>query len=664
MRGPLACLFLLLAGSVVAQPAPPDYAQLRSDCADSSDAGRQIRGCDAVLANPNEQASYGVALSNRGHARERNGDLAAALADYDRSIAVDPSFPTAHINRGRVLARLGRLDDAVAALDRSIALENSSWARAERGQIHLARRDWDRAQADLDAALRADPQDVEALAARGRVHLGRGNHGSAEVDFAAALALDPSHAGALQGQEEARRESRVARSASRTSPLDQAAPSTSVAPEQAALRRSMFRTYTLLFPSAPAATIEAATTCAAEALARVPGATRQALIDIDRVMFDRLLAYQRWGMAQTSSELAPSGRCQARLSDGEFGPTRGAPAPATAALNPNNVPRCPISVENYAGNELTCYCQPLLGGIAYGHRTYADLSTVCVAAQHAGAMDFLTGGVVRAVFRSGCASYPGVQTATGLSGQRGRTARAFYFPTVGEGACLSSVSPVSERPWRVLVPVVGAREAFDAPYGRALLDELASVLWDSADKACVQERGLRRDAVRQRAAAFMPDKGQVLLDRYFDGLDLQTVETRLLQRAGSDAAELERLVNDPQLAPMRQAFRVAAQNEAAAIVVEHFDRFAIIRRPLARQVSPLATGDARLLSLLEADGPEAIASKLRGGVPEADLDRIELLQAEAVVALFDTRKDLPADRPSELEAFTGLENELAALCIK
>jgi tetratricopeptide (TPR) repeat protein len=663
MRGPVACLFLLLAGSVVAQPAPPDYAQLRSDCADPSDAGRQIRGCDAVLANPNEQASYGVALSNRGHARERNGDLAAALADYDRSIAVDPSFPTAHINRGRVLARLGRLDEAAAALDRSIALEDSSWARTERGQIHLARRDWDRAQADLDAALRADPQDVEALSARGRVHLGRGNHGSAEVDFAAALALDPSHAGALQGQEEARRGSRVAAPPRRTASLDQPAPSTS-ASDEPALRRSMYRTYTLFFPSAPAATIDAAATCAVQALAGASGATRQALIEIDRILFDRSLAYQRWGMAQTRSEAAPLARCHTRLADGEFGPTGGAPAPATAAPNPNNVPRCPISVENYVGSELTCYCQPLSGGIAYGHRTYSDLSTVCIAAQHAGAMDFLTGGVVRAVFRSGCASYPGVQTATGLSGQRGRTARAFYFPAVGEGACPSSVSPVSERPWRVLVPVVGAREAFDAPYGQALLDELASVLWDSADKACVQERGLRRDTVRQRAAAIMADKGQALLDRYYDGLDLQTVETRLLQRAGSDAPELERLVNDPQLGPMRQAFRVAALNEAAAIVVEHFDRFAIIRRPLARQVSPLATGDARLLSLAEVDTPETVLPKLRGAVPQPDLDRIDLLQAEAVVALFDARKDLPADRPGEWDAFTGLENELAALCIK
>jgi tetratricopeptide (TPR) repeat protein len=661
MRGPLACLFLLLAGSVLAQPAAPDYAQLRSDCADPADAGRQIRGCDAVLANPNEQASYGVALSNRGHARERNGDLAAALVDYDRSIAADPTFPTAHINRGRVLARLGRLDEAAAALDRSIALENSSWARTERGQIHLARRDWDRAQADLDAALRVDPQDVEALSARGWVHLGRGNHGGAEVDFAAALALDPSHAGALRGREEAGRGSRVARAPSRTAPLDQAASSTSVPQDQTALQRSMYRTYTLLFPSAPAATIEAATTCAAEALARVPGATRQALIDIDRVMFDRLLAYQRWGMAQTSSELAPLGRCQTRLSEGEFGPTRGAPAPATSAPNPGNVPRCPIDVEKYAGNELTCYCQPLSGGIAYGHRTYADLSTVCIAAQHAGAMDFLTGGVVRAVFRSGCESYPGVQTATGLSGQRGRTARAFYFPVVGDGACASSAS---ERPWRALVPVVGAREAFDAPYGRALLDELASVLWDSADKACVKERGLRQDAIRQRAAAFIPDRGQALLDRYHDGLDLQTVETRLLQRAGSNAAELERLVNDPQLSPMRQAFRVAALNEAAAIVIEHFDRYALIHRPLKRQVSPLATGDARLLSLSEVDTPETVLPKLSGAVPQADLDRIDLLQAEAVMAIFDARKDLPADRPNELEAFKGLETDLAALCIK
>jgi hypothetical protein len=115
---------------------------------------------------------------------------------------------------------------------------------------------------------------------------------------------------------------------------------------------------------------------------------------------------------------------------------------------------------------------------------------------------------------------------------------------------------------------------------------------------------------------------------------------------------------------MRQAFRVAALNEAAAIVIEHFDRYALIHRPLKRQVSPLATGDARLLGLSEVDTPETVLPKLSGAVPQADLDRIDLLQAEAVMAIFDARKDLPADRPNELEAFKGLETELATLCIK
>jgi hypothetical protein len=78
----------------------------------------------------------------------------------------------------------------------------------------------------------------------------------------------------------------------------------------------------------------------------------------------------------------------------------------------------------------------------------------------------------------------------------------------------------------------------------------------------------------------------------------------------------------------------------------------------------LATGNARLLGLLEVDGPEAVAGKLRGVAPPAELDRIELLQGEAVMALYDARKDLPPDRPSEFEAFAGVENELAALCIK
>ncbi|HYF52969.1 MAG TPA: tetratricopeptide repeat protein, partial [Salinarimonas sp.] len=148
---------------------PPNYAQLRADCADDSDVAKQIAGCDAVLANPGEQTNHGIALNNRGHARERGGDNAAALADYERAIQQDPTYVTAYINRARVLARLGRTDEAIAALDAAIKIEDSGWARYERGRLLAAKRDWARSLADLEEAVRLEPGDAEFQGERDRV---------------------------------------------------------------------------------------------------------------------------------------------------------------------------------------------------------------------------------------------------------------------------------------------------------------------------------------------------------------------------------------------------------------------------------------------------------------------------------------------------------------
>jgi tetratricopeptide (TPR) repeat protein len=167
-----------LAGGPAAPPvaqtppayvAPPHYAQLRADCADPSDVGRQIAGCDAVLANPSEQNNYGIATNNRGAAYERSGDFVRARAEYERAVALDPSYIIAQINRARMLAHAGRHDEALQAFDRVIAREDGGWARLERGRVHAARNDLARALADLDEAVRLMPGDAEAVGERDRV---------------------------------------------------------------------------------------------------------------------------------------------------------------------------------------------------------------------------------------------------------------------------------------------------------------------------------------------------------------------------------------------------------------------------------------------------------------------------------------------------------------
>lgn len=188
-----------------APAAPPrDYAQLRADCADDSEAPRQIAGCNAVLANPGETDNYAIAYNNRGHAEERRGNLPAAVADYDRAIGRDPRYAVAHINRGRVLALMDRYDEALAAIDRSLAIEANLWARLERARIHVRRRDDARAAGELDQIIAADAKFADALIDRARLRARLGDHRRSLEDFEAVLAAEPNNPAAKEGRDLAR----------------------------------------------------------------------------------------------------------------------------------------------------------------------------------------------------------------------------------------------------------------------------------------------------------------------------------------------------------------------------------------------------------------------------------------------------------------------------
>ena len=71
--------------------------------------------------------NYGLALHNLGR-------LDAAVASYDRAIALRPDMAEIYYNRANSLQSLARLDEAVAGYDRAIALRpDMAEAYANRG---------------------------------------------------------------------------------------------------------------------------------------------------------------------------------------------------------------------------------------------------------------------------------------------------------------------------------------------------------------------------------------------------------------------------------------------------------------------------------------------------------------------------------------------------
>jgi tetratricopeptide (TPR) repeat protein len=98
--------------------------------------------------------------------------------------------PAGDFRRGRALIRIRQFERAIADLDRVVAAEpRNAAAYFQRGlaQSNLGR--YDLALADYDRAVEFDPS-AETLNNRGRVHYERGQFAQALADYDRALAID------------------------------------------------------------------------------------------------------------------------------------------------------------------------------------------------------------------------------------------------------------------------------------------------------------------------------------------------------------------------------------------------------------------------------------------------------------------------------------------
>jgi Tfp pilus assembly protein PilF len=113
-----------LAGVVV---VGGNSARLCYQAAESSlrPAQRTLEHCDdAIFDATTIRYDLVASFVNRGIIRYRRGQAAAALADFDRALALDPNQPEACLNKGMVLLQH---DDARAALPLfTVALEHNT----------------------------------------------------------------------------------------------------------------------------------------------------------------------------------------------------------------------------------------------------------------------------------------------------------------------------------------------------------------------------------------------------------------------------------------------------------------------------------------------------------------------------------------------------------
>ena len=119
----------------------------------------RIAACTRQIKSGRWQGhNFAVICNNRGIAYGDKGEPDRAIEDYNRTIALDPTFVLGYNNRGNA---------------------------------YNDKHDYDRAIADYSAALKIEPKFVPALNARGFAYFSKGDLEHAFADYNQALALDP-----------------------------------------------------------------------------------------------------------------------------------------------------------------------------------------------------------------------------------------------------------------------------------------------------------------------------------------------------------------------------------------------------------------------------------------------------------------------------------------
>jgi Flp pilus assembly protein TadD len=123
------------------------------------------------------------------------GRLAEALREYDRALALPPSWSPTHAGRGAVLSRMGRDEEALREFERAVALDpDDAQVRGNLWLLHTRAGRFEAALREIGIAVRLEPLDAQHHAKRGVSLTQGGRLEEAIACHRRAIALDPGTA--------------------------------------------------------------------------------------------------------------------------------------------------------------------------------------------------------------------------------------------------------------------------------------------------------------------------------------------------------------------------------------------------------------------------------------------------------------------------------------
>lgn len=214
-------------------------------------------------------------------------------------------------------------------------------------------------------------------------------------------------------------------------------------------------------------------------------------------------------------------------------------------------------------------------------------------------------------------------------------------------------------------PAAMTREAFASPYGRAVVAEFNNVLMAGADPACLQSKNIKPEQLAQRGDVFVTKWSVRAMETLASFINISIYETKFAQSAGvGAAAEFKRLEANPDVKRYIAIERPRRLAILVDYVMEQFERYALINRIKLKPISPIATGDDKLMRANPTEKVEAELEQFLSANKSAQVRRyFELTEQSAAALAASLNTDQVRNNFSPTALFRGAEKDLTELCV-